>query len=418
MELLIYMALLIHLKKRSTILFSALNNSNYRWYWFAAFFSSMSSGVNLITQGWLVLEMTDDPLWVGLLAGITGVAQISFSTFGGVIVDRWNKRVTIIIIQFFTGLLGLILTLLLIYNHLDLWHLAIAAMFNGILQSVRIPTGNSIVFSIVGSKSILNALASQLIGFNTSRMIGSILAGTVISVFGIEFSYLLVMLSSWIGAVLFLFMGGNYESIVKSDSFWKSLREGIKYSWNDKSILLLLFISALIELFGFSFFIMLPIIAKEILGLNAQGLGYLSAANALGSTISTIFVASLGDFKYKPHLLLFSAICVGVSLMIFAFTDFIILSFILSFIIGAFLMSYDASMGSLLQLLCTDEIRGRVLGLYGLTFGFTPLGGFFMGAISSIFSPAMALGISGVSIMMTITFVQAKIRKTTRFYLE
>ena len=418
MELLIYMALLIHLKKRSTILFSALNNSNYRWYWFAAFFSSMSSGVNLITQGWLVLEMTDDPLWVGLLAGITGVAQISFSTFGGVIVDRWNKRVTIIIIQFFTGLLGLILTLLLIYNHLDLWHLAIAAMFNGILQSVRIPTGNSIVFSIVGSKSILNALASQLIGFNTSRMIGSILAGTVISVFGIEFSYLLVMLSSWIGAVLFLFMGGNYESIVKSDSFWKSLREGIKYSWNDKSILLLLFISALIELFGFSFFIMLPIIAKEILGLNAQGLGYLSAANALGSTISTIFVASLGDFKYKPHLLLFSAICVGVSLMIFAFTDFIILSFILSFIIGAFLMSYDASMGSLLQLLCTDEIRGRVLGLYGLTFGFTPLGGFFMGAISSIFSPAMALGISGVSIMMTITFVQSKIRKNTRFYLE
>ena len=412
------MALLIHLKKRSTILFSALNNSNYRWYWFAAFFSSMSSGVNLITQGWLVLEMTDDPLWVGLLAGITGVAQISFSTFGGVIVDRWNKRVTIIIIQFFTGLLGLILTLLLIYNHLDLWHLAIAAMFNGILQSVRIPTGNSIVFSIVGSKSILNALASQLIGFNTSRMIGSILACTVISVFGIEFSYLLVMLSSWIGAVLFLFMGGNYESIVKSDSFWKSLREGIKYSWNDKSILLLLFISALIELFGFSFFIMLPIIAKEILGLNAQGLGYLSAANALGSTISTILVASLGDFKYKPHLLLFSAICVGVSLMIFAFTDFIILSFILSFIIGAFLMSYDASMGSLLQLLCTDEIRGRVLGLYGLTFGFTPLGGFFMGAISSIFSPAMALGISGVSIMMTITFVQSKIRKNTRFYLE
>jgi len=81
-------------------------------------------------------------------------------------------------------------------------------------------------------------------------------------------------------------------------------------------------------------------------------------------------------------------------------------------------MSYDASMGSLLQLLCTDEIRGRVLGLYGLTFGFTPLGGFFMGAISSIFSPAMALGISGVSIMMTITFVQSKIRKNTRFYLE
>jgi len=412
------MALLLNLKTRSTILFSALSNTNYRWYWFATFFSSMSSGINLITQGWLVLEMTGDPLWVGLLAGITGLAQISFGTFGGVIVDRWNKRITITILQFCTGLLGLILALLLINNNLELWHLAVAAMFNGILQSIRMPTGNSIVFSIVGSKLILNALASQLIGFNSSRMIGSILAGTVISVFGVEYSYLLVMICSWIGAVLYMFLGGNYESIGKPDSFWKSLKEGIKYSWNDKSILLLLLISSLIELFGFSFFIMLPIIAKEILGLNAQGLGYLSAANALGSTISTIAVASLGDFKYKPHLLLFCAICVGISLMIFAFTDFIILSFILSFIIGAFLMSYDASMGSLLQLLCTNEIRGRVLGMYGLTFGFTPLGGFFMGAISSLFSPAMALGISGVSIMMTITFVQSKIRKNTKFYLE
>lgn len=412
------MTLLLNLKNRSTILFSALNNTNYRRYWFATFFSSMSMGVNLITQGWLVLEMTDDPLWVGLLAGITGVAQISFGTFGGVIVDRWNKRVTITILQFCTGLLGLILTLLLIYNNLQLWHLAAAAMFNGILQSIRMPTGNSIIFSIVGSKSILNALASQLIGFNASRMIGSILAGTVISVFGVEYAYLLVMISSWIGAILFLFLGGNYESIISQRSFWKSLREGIKYSWNDKSILLLLLISTLIEFFGFSFFIMLPIVAKEILGLNAQGLGYLSAANALGSTISTIFVASLGDFKYKPHLLLFSAICVGVSLVVFAFTDFIILSFILSFIIGAFLMSYDASMGSLLQLLCTNEIRGRVLGLYGLTFGFTPLGGFFLGTISSLLSPAMALGISGVSIMMTITFVQSKIRKNSRFYIE
>ena len=79
-------------------------------------------------------------------------------------------------------------------------------MFNGVLQSVRIPTGNSIVFSIVGSKSILNALASQLIGFNSSRMIGSLLAGTVISVFGVEYSYLLVMLNSWIGAVIFLLL--------------------------------------------------------------------------------------------------------------------------------------------------------------------------------------------------------------------
>ena len=89
------MILLVHLKNRSTILFSALNNRNYRWYWFAAFFSSMSTGVNLITQGWLVLEMTNDPLWVGILAGINGIAQISFGTLGGVIVDRWNKRITI-----------------------------------------------------------------------------------------------------------------------------------------------------------------------------------------------------------------------------------------------------------------------------------------------------------------------------------
>ena len=412
------MSQLIHFKLPAIFLFSSFSNTNYRWYWFAVFFSSMSMGINLITQGWLVLEMTNDPLWVGLLAGVAGISQVTFGIISGVIVDRWNKRIIILVVQLCTGFIGLTLALLLFFNNLELWHLTITAIFNGILISLRIPTGNSIVFSIVGSKSILNALASQLIAFNMSRMVGSVLAGTAISELGVPYAYLLVMITSWIGAGIFLLMGGNYESISKQDSFWESLNEGIKYVWHDKSILLLLCVSALIELFGFSFFIMLPIIAKEILGLNAQGLGYLSAANALGSTLSTILVASLGDFKFKPHLLLISALMVGISLSLFAFSESYIPSLILSFIIGAFLMSYDASMGSLLQLLCTDQIRGRVLGLYGLTFGFTPLGGFFLGIISSMISPAMALGVSGTSIILILSFVQSKIRKNSRLYTE
>ena len=154
--------------------------------------------------------------------------------------------------------------------------------------------------------------------------------------------------------------------------------------------------------------IILPVIAKDVLNVDAVGLGILSASSGLGATISTLGVAALGNFKNKGMLLAVTAISSGVSLIVFAFSQWFFLSIIVVAWIGGSLMAYDVTMGTLLQLMARQDMRGRVLGLYGLTFGFTPLGGFILGWVASILSAPIAIAAGG----FIITAYLSKIART------
>ena len=140
------------------------------------------------------------------------------------------------------------------------------------------------------------------------------------------------------------------------------------------------------EAFGFSHFVMMPVMARDVLEVGPTGLGYLSAASGVGSALSTIAIASLGDFRRKGILLTITALAAGISLILFALSPWFILSLFLVALAGGTLMAYDVTMATMLQLLSDDSMRGRVLGIYGLTFGFTPVGGLLAGSIAAISS--------------------------------
>ena len=380
-------------------LFAAIANRNYRWYWLGACFSSMGMTIGMITQGWLVLEITNSPFWVGLIAGLMGMGHVGFGLIGGVVVDRWDKRKVLIAVQALTGLVAMAVALLIFADRLELWHMAVSAVLQGVLMAVRLPSGNSMVYLMVGRKVILNALASQHIALNLSRIVGSVVAGTSIESLGVEYAYLFMAISAWLGGLMVVMVRGDYRSLGNVEPFWRSAVEGLRYAWGSAPIRSLLLMSVLMEMFGFSFLVMLPVMARDVLGVGATGLGYLSATNAVGATVSTVIVAGLGDFKNKQALLIFTALGAGLSVLLFALSPWFAVSLALSALVGATLMSYDAAMGTMLQLLTTDAVRGRVLGLYGLTFGFTPLGGFIQGIVASVYSAPLAVGMAGAVIV-------------------
>ena len=380
-------------------LFAAIANRNYRWYWLCAGFSSMGMTIGMITQGWLVLEITNSPFWVGFVAGLMGMGHVGFGLIGGVVVDRWDKRKVLIAVQVLSGLVAMAVALLIFADRLELWHMGVSAVLQGVLMAVRLPSGNSMVYLMVGRKVILNALASQHIALNLSRIVGSVVARTSIESLGVQYAYLFMAFSAWLGGLMVFMVRGNYTSIGVVEPFWRSAMEGLRYAWSSAPIRSLLLMSVLMEMFGFSFLVMLPVMARDVLGVGATGLGYLSATNAVGATASTVIVAGLGDFKNKQALLMFTAMGAGISILLFALSPWFAVSLALSALVGATLMSYDAAMGTMLQLLTTDAVRGRVLGLYGLTFGFTPLGGFIEGIIASIYSAPLAVGLGGAVIM-------------------
>ena len=142
----------------------------------------------------------------------------------------------------------------------------------------------------------------------------------------------------------------------------------------------------------------MPVMARDVPHVGATGLGYLSAASGIGSTLSTLAVAGLGDFKSKGALLTGAAFCAGVSLVLFAFSPWFAVSLVTVALAGGALMAYDVTMGTMLQLLSPNEMRGRVMGVYGLTFGFTSVGGFLAGSVAAILSAPIAVAAGGVII--------------------
>ena len=381
-------------------LLSAFQVKDFRWYWVSVFFSSMAMGVRMLAQGWLILDITGSPFWVGAAAGVGGSGLVIFGAVGGTIVDRFDKKMVLCVLYVFGSAVIVTMGLLVIYDRIVLWHVLLGAFFQGIVMAAQQPAVNSIAYQLVGSSRLLNAMAARLLAMNISRIIGSVIAGYLIYRFGIGSSYIFAACCSIIGLGFLYFV--KVESRILSaanESFWFSTKQGIKYIFTRKNIRELLLLSLIMEAFGFAHLIILPVVAKDVLFEDAMGLGILSAASGVGATVSTLLVAFLGDFKYKSLLLVITAIYSGVGLVLFAFSSWFILSTILVAWVGGSLMAYDVTMGTMIQLSSKEEMRGRVLGVYGLTFGFTPVGGFFMGWLASLFSAPIAIATGGVIIM-------------------
>jgi predicted MFS family arabinose efflux permease len=262
-----------------------------------------------------------------------------------------------------------------------------------------LPLSNSLIYDTVGGDRLLNAMAARLTAFNLARIGGSALAGALIETVGVGACFLVVGSVNLVAPTTLLFMRGGRHSPGRSEPALRTAVEGLTYAWRSRPLRSLLTMSLLLEMFGFSHFVMLPVIARDVLGVGASGLGYLSAAGGAGSLVGTVGIASLGDFRRKGLLLGLAAGGAGLSLVLFATSSWYPLSLLLAALAGGTLMAYDPTMATVLQVLSTDAMRGRIMGLYALTFGFTPLGGFAAGIVATLLSTPIAIGLSGGAIL-------------------
>ena len=350
----------------------------------------------------MVLSMTDSAFWVGLVAGIQGLGLVSFGAFGGTLVDRLDPRKVLALAFLINASLVSTLGVLEMSDKIALWHLLLAAVFQGGCQAIQLPGLNTMIYLIVGPQRLLNAIAARMMAMNISRIVGSLAAGGLIAQFGIGSCYLYAGGSTYLAAAMLLLVRSPARSPSGREPFLRSMGQGLQYVWSNRPIRMLLLLSLAMEAFGFSHFVMIPVMARDVLDVGASGLGYLSAASGVGAMMSTFVVASLGDFRHKGALLAVTAGASGLSLVFFALSPWFVVSLVAVTMVGGSLMAYDVTIGTVLQLMIPDAMRGRVLGLYGLTFGFTPVGGFLAGAVAFVASAPFALGVFGVLIVANI----------------
>lgn len=374
---------------------AAFDVPQYRRLWASNFLNSLSLVMHTLAVGWLALSLGNSPFWVGLAAGLQGVGQLGFGVFGGVLVDRLDKRTVLIVSHLASAAIMAVLGVLSLMNAVALWHVLVAALLQGVIFSLNVPAANAIAYQIVGRERSMNAAAAQMMGWTLSRIAGSMAAGALISRWGVGSSFVVAGGSAVASALVALFIRGSHISPASAELFWRAAGEGIKYAWASDPMRRLLTLSPVVETFGFSFYVMLPVVARDVLHVGASGMGNLSSAAGVGAFAATLVVATLGDYRHKGALLSSTLVAASVSLVLFALSRWYVLSLILVTVVGGALVIYDVMMQTLFQLLSSDEMRGRVFGIYALTYGFTPLGGFVSGAVATAMGAPFSIAVGG-----------------------
>lgn len=380
-------------------LLQSLSIPAYRWLWFNSLFGTMRLITVFVARGWLVLTLTDSPFWVGAAPAMRGITQIALGLFAGVLLDRINRRTALLVAEVGTSVVAFSVGFLVLTEQITLWHILVASVIEGAFMSVRWPAINTMLFQAVGPKRVLNASAAQMLGFNLGNVIASGAAGVIIAAYGVDMGYFFAAACGLVAAVCVLFIRGEFrpQTAVQEEIF-ESIRGGLVYIRDNRSLMLLIVLALLMSLLGWSSLSMLPVMARDVLSVDASGLGFLTAAGAIGSLISTAVIAGLGDHQNKTRLVLYSGVATTVGILLFALSSWYSLSLVLIALMQAALMSFEVTITASVILLTAEHMQGRVQGLYTQVFGFTWVGGVLLGSIATVASAPIAIFVGGIAI--------------------
>jgi MFS family permease len=374
---------------------AALGVPNYRWILVNQFAQSASITAESLATGWLVLLLTDSPFWLGVVVGARGMAQLLFSAIGGAIADRSDLRVVLMRNQVIAAILWTVALVLVQTDRIALWHLIVASTAAGLLHAVNAPATNALTYAAVGPDRLLNANAFGFLARGLFRVAAALAGGYAIAAFGVPATYGLVVTTLLLGALALVPVSGITATVRAIESPIASLLNGLRYAVNTPRVRAILVFSLFTEVFGFSYLHMLPVVARDVLGVGAVGLGYLTAAAGAGQLVAMVGIAALGDIRDKHRLLLGSTCALGLAIVVFASTRSLPLALPALFVVGAAAGTYDSAMTTVVQMIVAPEMRGRVLGLLAATWGSNQVGGIGVGSLAALWGLPVALALCG-----------------------
>ena len=376
--------------------FSALTYRNFRLFWFGQIISLTGTWMHTVGQGWLVLELTNSPFYLGLVGSAASAPILLFSLIGGVTADRLSKRKILLTTQTMLMSLAFTLALLVSTEIVAIWHVLTIAFLIGSINAFDIPTRQSFLIEMVGKENLLNAIALNSTAFNGARIIGPTIAGIIIGYFGLAACFYINALSflALIIGLLKMQLGSPTIKSARDTGIAEEFKEGLKYIFREPKAYTLIISVGIISFFGFPYITFLPVFAKDILKIGATGLGILMGFAGAGALTGAISLAIRGDFQRKGVLFAVAGITFSTALLILSLSTNTWLSCTMLFLIGWGAINQIATANSLLQLAVHDSIRGRVMSVFTLMFlGMATLGNFAIGSLASYVGTQTALGI-------------------------
>lgn len=364
--------------------FAALGYKNFRLLWSGLIVSNMGTWMQNVANGWLVLQLTNSPLWLGLLGFSFAIPMIIIPPFAGAVVDRVHRIRLLFFTQSMQMLNALVLALLTWSGRVEVWHILLNAFLGAVFLAFDNPARQALFPDLVAPHDLLNALSLNSATYTGAALVGPALAGLLLEPLGAGTLFFLNSVSYL--AVIFALASMRdvrTHSGNKHGSLGSSFVSGLSYAWNNRLILALLALASIAAIFGRSYQSLLPAFSRDIWHAGAQGYGLLLAAAGGGALVGAFGLASFKQVPRQGALMLSSGLLFSLALIAFSISPSFALGLILLFITGITSTVFSTIIATFIQLSVPNEMRGRVMSLYTVTLiGLPSLGAMGSGAVA------------------------------------
>ena len=401
-------------------IFSSLRSKNYRLYFAGQSISLIGTWMQNVALSWLVYRLTGSVFLLGLVGFMSQIPMFILAPITGVLTDRFDRLRIMTLAQICFMLQALAMTLLVLFNVIEVWHIIALSLVFGIISAFDAPARQSLVIDLIDRREDLgNAIALNSAIFNGARLIGPAIAGITIAIVGEGICFLLNTLS--FVAVIFALLKIKVpvrKIVIQDTKLKKIFTDGFSYTFRTIPIRMLLIQLALLSLVALPFIVLLPAYAKEILHGNADTLGYLMSSLGAGALTGAIYMASRKSVIGLGRIISLCSSLLGLMIVLASFSHKTYFSLILFYFGGLSMILTIAAINTMIQTIADEDKRGRVMSFYAMALmGTTPIGNLMAGTIASGIGIPYTLLAGGAITIVSGALFELK-RKSLRKYIR
>jgi MFS family permease len=396
--------------------FGALAYRNFRLFFLGQGVSLIGTWMQNVAQGWLVLELTNSPFYVGLVSALGSLGVLLFTIYAGVIADRTNKHRLVIATQSLSMIPAFALAALVWTKTVAVWQVAGLAAFLGVVNAFDIPARQAFMVELVRKQDLMNAIALNSSAFNAARVIGPAVAGALIGALGVGACFFLngVSYVAVIAGLLAMRLP-PYTSAPRTTSLWAGLREVVAFIGADRRVSTVVVLTGLLSIFGFPYLVMMPVFARDVLHRGVTGYGVMMTSVGVGALIGALAVALLDRRIPKGPTLVAAGASFGTLLVAFALSRSYVLSLALLALTGGTMIVNNALANTTIQTIVPDALRGRVMGFYAFVFvGLAPIGAFAVGTLAEHIGTPAAVAAGGAVCILAVALAAWRVPELSR----
>jgi MFS family permease len=387
----------------------AFRYRNYRIFFSAQIISLTGYWLQQVAMGYLVFQITHSAFMVGLMTAIAQLPALFFTLIGGVIIDRFPKKQILLITQICHCILATLLGILTITGNINLFSLGAITFLIGLVQSVDQPARHAVIVDLVNKEDLHAATATNMSIFNSARIIGPTMAGWLILAFGVGWAFLLNGLSYLAPILAYNFIRFTPHIHKAHKGTLHAITEGLQYAATHKIIRLLLMYLAMVSIFGWSYTVIIPVIAEQVFQQGPRGLGYLYSAAGLGSVIGAISVSMYTKKFSGRKLVFYGGLLYAIAIIGFSFTYNFNMALFLLFLTGFGTTTQNSTIQATIQHEVEDNFRGRVSSIQSLVLmGLHPIGSFQVGTIAEHYGSQIAVRLGGIALFLSAILLYLK----------